>query len=201
MTQFLEELQRVLAVGRSWVGRDLQDTEIEQLVKWLEAERAQSGQPPSQIDQGLAAATAVINEGRQAAEFAMDQAFKSVRPQSSPAGAQIEPPQSLQQSVANTENIILQSVLAGTGNTDPNAPLAELERAQMAQQVGELIRIEVREQVDLQMVEAKIAIDKKLIDLTNSVVEICNTLSADIREQLARELAMHSARKTPVKKR
>lgn len=205
MTSFNDELSRLLSLARSWIGRDLTDDDVLELVKWLAAQRTMSTNSSAEIERGLAAASAVIAEGRQAAEEAMSQAFQSVR--STPQHAQQStPPASLQDRVASAEQRVIEGMLRPA-----TAPVAgqeeQMNMAQLSQMLTEIIQIQVREQVDKRMIEADTKLDLKLAEIdnkadlklteiANGATEICNKLSADIREQLVRDLAAQ-ARKMP----
>ncbi|NDW44602.1 hypothetical protein [Ruegeria sp. PrR005] len=206
MSGFAEELPRLLAVGRNWVGRELHEDEVIGLVNWLKSETAHNPAAAGQIDRGLAAASSVIAQGRQAAEGAIADAFRSVRgappPSQAPGKA---PPPSLHERVTRTEQRVLEQVLkSGVVGEARIDPAMEAQFAQLAQHLANLIETEVVRQVELRMVEFDARTGARIEAQSTQVVELCNQLSAEIRQQLARDLraetALRPARPAPQKK-
>ncbi len=197
MSGFAEELPRLLAVGRNWVGRELHEDEVIGLVNWLKSETTHNPAAAGQIDRGLAAASSVIAQGCQAAEGAIADAFRSVRgapPQPHAPGQ--APPPSLHERVTRTEQRVLEQVLksgvAGEARIDP---AMEAQFAQLAQHLANLIETEVVRQVELRMVEFDARTGARMEAQSAQVVELCNQLSAEIRQQLARDLRAETAQR------
>ncbi|WP_299593308.1 hypothetical protein [uncultured Tateyamaria sp.] len=204
MSSLNDDLSRLLSLARSWIGRDLADEEILKLTKWLAGQRTASTTSSAEIDQGLAAASAVIAEGRQAAEAAMMQAFQSVR--NAPQQQQPDPQPPLQDRVASAEQRVIEGILQPLAKP-AGGPLEQLELSQLSQTLAEIVQIQVREQVGKSMAEAEAKLDLKLAEIdgkvelklteiANRATEIVNRLSADIREQLVRDLAEQTRKTT-----
>ncbi|QBF31188.1 hypothetical protein [Thalassococcus sp. S3] len=211
MNSFEDDLSRLITLAQSWAGRELGQSDVLKLVQWLQNQRAGTTASPTAVDQGLAAASAAINQGRQAAEAAMSQAAQASQagpnappPQSPP------PPQSLQERIASTEERVISEMLKPAIHPEQGS-ITEAQFAQLSQSLTRIIQIQVREQiekglaeldakVDLKLAEFVSEAEVKLTNIANDATEICNRLSADIREQLVRDMA-EEARKRPTRKK
>lgn len=197
MTTFDDELSQLLSLARSWTGQELSEDNIHALVKWLGAQRAAAGATATQINRELANASAVISEGQQAAEATMNHAFQSVNNPPQHARPPIHSPP-LQERVSSAEQAAIEQMLK-QASVAANGPPEQSDLSRLAQSLSEIIKIQVREQVekfvteaaaklDLKLTEINSKTEHKLTDIANGATEICNKLSADIREQLVKDL-------------
>ncbi|WP_284164105.1 hypothetical protein [Frigidibacter sp. SD6-1] len=202
MSGLITELARVMQVAKSWLNRELTEEETRLVVAWFEREQQMSNEAMGKLNTGLAAASAVIAEGRTAAERAMQSALASVArdeaqtlsgaSQATAAVGATETPggaKSLSRLEERTLQMLLENHLPGPGA----APSAQ-ELQSLAHLLAELIRIEVTAAVDMKMLQAEARIEKRLNEVSETAIRICNELSAEIREQLAAALQAEGRR-------
>ncbi|MCY1128655.1 hypothetical protein OU426_17490 [Frigidibacter sp. RF13] len=202
MSGLITELARVIQVAKSWLNRELTEEETRLVVAWYEREQQMSNEAMGKLNTGLAAASAVIAEGRTAAERAMQSALASVARDeaqtlsgaaqaAASVGATEAPggPKSLSRLEERTLQMLLENHLPGPGAAPPAQELQSL-----AHLLAELIRIEVTAAVDMKLLQAEARIEKRLNEVTETAIRICNELSAEIREQLAAALQAEGRR-------
>lgn len=206
MSDFAKELDSVLAFARRWLGREPTEEEVRKLIDWLQQEVNASNVSQNPIDAGLAAATAVIAEGREAADHAMRAALSAAVSaerqveQKVVSGPVPTGPPSLESQVQKAQNAFLGALPEDDG-PDPSSdnPLARIP--ELVGYIAEIVSAEVTKQLTVKLVEFDAKADVKLTETSNAAVAICDKLSADIREQMARELAQNARKKVGRKTR